>query len=71
MSAWIDTFVDEVAGSLGSGDEGDAMLAVSAMIGALLLSRVQVDRPKSDRMLKAVRDRLTRLEHAASRGAPA
>jgi TetR/AcrR family transcriptional repressor of nem operon len=40
------------------------MLAVSAMVGAVLLSRVQTDPKKSDALLKSVRDRLLALNQA-------
>jgi TetR/AcrR family transcriptional repressor of nem operon len=61
MSEHIDDFVAQIAQSLRSQDEGDAMLAVSAMIGALLLARVQVDPKRSDALLKSVRERLLAL----------
>lgn len=61
MSAHLDDFVGQVAQSLHSRDEGDAMLAVSAMVGAVLLARVQADAKKSDALLKSVRDRLLAL----------
>lgn len=61
MSAHIDDFVDQLADSLHRQDEGDAMLAASAMVGAVLLSRVQTDPKKSDALLKSVRDRLLAL----------
>ena len=61
MSAHIDDFVVQLAHSLHSQDEGDAMLAVSAMVGAVLLARVQTDPKKSDALLKSVRDRLLAL----------
>lgn len=64
MSAHIDDFVAELAQSLHSQDEGDAMLAVSAMVGAVLLARVQTDAKKSDALLKSVRDRLLALNHS-------
>lgn len=64
MSRHIDDFVSQMARSLRSQDEGDAMLAVSAMIGALLLSRVQVDPERSDALLKAVCDRVLALNRA-------
>ena len=64
MSEHIDDFVAQIARSLRSQDEGDAMLAVSAMIGALLLARVQVDPKRSDALLKSVRDRLLALNRA-------
>ena len=61
MSAHIDESVGQLAQSLHSQDEGDAMLAVSAMVGAVLLARVQTDPKKSDALLKSVRDRLLAL----------
>jgi TetR/AcrR family transcriptional repressor of nem operon len=64
MSQHIDSFVAQIAKSLGTDDEGDAMLAVSAMIGALLLSRVQVDPKRSDALLKTVRERLLALRRS-------
>lgn len=67
MSEHIDEFVSEIARSLRTEDEGDAMLAVSAMIGALLLSRVQVDPKRSDALLKSVRDRVLALNRADPR----
>lgn len=64
MSTQIDTFISQFTQSLRASDEGDAMLAVSAMVGALLLSRVQVDPKRSDALLKTVRERLLVLNQA-------
>jgi TetR/AcrR family transcriptional repressor of nem operon len=64
MTAHLDDFVAELTQSLPSHDEGDAMLAMSAMVGAVLLSRVQTDPKKSDALLKSVRDRLLTLNRA-------
>lgn len=61
MSKHIDDLIGQTAQSLNNQDEGDAMLAVSAMVGAVLLSRVQTDPKKSDALLKSVRDRLLAL----------
>jgi TetR/AcrR family transcriptional repressor of nem operon len=61
MSAHIDDFIGQLAQSLHSQDEGDAMLAVSAMVGAVLLARVQTEPKKSDALLKSVRERLLAL----------
>ena len=61
MTTYIDELVDQLAQSLTSHDEGDAMLAVSAMVGAVVLARVQADPKKSDLLLKSVRDRLLAL----------
>jgi TetR/AcrR family transcriptional regulator, transcriptional repressor for nem operon len=64
MSAHVDDFLDQIEQSMHRPDEGDAMLAVSAMVGAVLLARVQTDPKKSDALLKAVRDRLLALNRA-------
>lgn len=64
MSRHIEEFIAETGAALPSRDEGDALLAVSAMVGALLLARVQVDPKRSDALLRTVRDRLLELGHA-------
>ena len=64
MSTHIDDFVAQLAQSMHGQDEADAMFAVSAMVGAVLLARVQIDQKKSDALLKAVRDRLLALNRA-------
>ncbi len=61
MSAHLDELVSLLEQSLNSRDERDAMLAVSAMVGAVVLARVQTDPKKSDALLKSVRDRLLDL----------
>ncbi|MBT9488128.1 MAG: TetR/AcrR family transcriptional regulator [Rubrivivax sp.] len=65
MSVHLDDFVAQLATAMDRHDEGDAMLAVSAMVGAVLLARVQTDPKKSDALLKSVRDRLLALNHNA------
>jgi TetR/AcrR family transcriptional regulator, transcriptional repressor for nem operon len=67
MSKHIDEFVSRASSSLDSQDEGDALFAVSAMVGALLLSRVQVDPKQSDALLKSVRQRLLEFNLADPR----
>lgn len=61
MAEHIESFIETVARSLG-GDDERAVLAVSAMVGALTLSRVVVDPARSNAILKGVRDQLDRLE---------
>ena len=61
ISAHIDDFVAQTTQSLRSLDEGDALLAASTMVCALLMSRVQVEPKRSDALLKAVRDRVLAL----------
>lgn len=65
MSAHVDALVSQLTQALNSHDEGDAMLAVSAMVGAVVLARVQTDPKKSDVLLKSVRDRLLDLNRSA------
>ena len=64
MSEHLDEFVATTVDSMAGQDEGDALLAVSAMVGALLLSRVQVDPKQSDALLRSVRERLLALKLA-------
>jgi TetR/AcrR family transcriptional repressor of nem operon len=59
MADHIETFIATVGEALG-GDEDNAIVAVSAMVGALALSRVVTDPARSDAFLKAVRDHLMR-----------
>lgn len=61
MANSIERYIEAVARALGTEDEGEAMFAVSAMVGALALSRVMTDPARSDALLRATRDRLTAL----------
>jgi len=61
MTDHIEAFIASVSKALG-GDEEGAIVAVSAMVGALVLSRVVVDPARSDAFLKTVRDRLETLD---------
>ena len=61
MSGYVESFTASVAETL-AGDEARAMVAVSAMVGALTLSRVLTDPARSDAILKAVRDHLKSIE---------
>jgi TetR/AcrR family transcriptional regulator, transcriptional repressor for nem operon len=63
MSEHIDAFVSAVAETL-EGDEARAIVAVSAMVGALTLARVATDPARSDAFLKVVRDHLTAMAEA-------
>lgn len=63
MSGHVETFIGTVARSLG-GDDERAVLAVSAMVGALTLSRVVADPVRSDAILKAVQRHLDQLDAA-------
>lgn len=61
MTEHVETFFETVAQSLG-GDDDSAIVAVSAMVGALALSRVAADPKRSDVILKAVRDHLVTFQ---------
>lgn len=63
MSEHIEDFVDAIARAMGSNDRDRATFVVSAMIGALIVSRVIVDPSRSDNVLAAVkRELLSRSE---------
>ncbi len=55
MEAHLERFIAKVGGAMGA-DDDEAMFAVSALIGGLLLSRVIVDPKRSDALLRAVRN---------------
>jgi TetR/AcrR family transcriptional repressor of nem operon len=61
MTGYVESFIASVAETL-AGDEEQAMVAVSAMVGALALSRVVTDPARSDAILKSVRDHLKSIE---------
>lgn len=60
MSGHVDAFISSVAEML-NGDEEKAMVAVSAMVGALALARVATSAERSDAILKAVRTQMRML----------
>ena len=60
MSRHVEAFIANVAKTLG-GDEDRAALAVSALVGALTLSRVMIDPARADALLEAVRKELGAL----------
>ena len=64
MTDHIETFIASVTEAL-RGDEEAAIVAVSAMVGALALSRVVTDPARSDAFLKAVRHHLKALDVGA------
>lgn len=59
MSEQLDGLIATATSALGS--EREAMLAVSALIGALCLSRICTDPARSDALLRTVRDELRAL----------
>jgi TetR/AcrR family transcriptional repressor of nem operon len=62
MSAHIEDYIAALAGALGKESDADAMVAVSALIGALSISRVVTDPKRSDAILRAVKDHLVGLQ---------
>jgi len=67
MTDHIEAFVASVSEALG-GDQEGAIVAVSAMVGALALSRVVADLARSDAFLKTVQDHLKALEVGGQSG---
>jgi TetR/AcrR family transcriptional repressor of nem operon len=61
MTEHVESFVESVAGAL-DGDDQRAIVAVSAMVGALALSRVVTDPSRSNAILKVVREYLDKLD---------
>lgn len=61
MARHVEAFIASVAHTLDE-DEERAIVAVSAMVGALALSRVIDDPARSNRVLRLVRDHLDALE---------
>lgn len=70
MTGHIEAFIASVAEAL-DGDQEGAIVAVSAMVGALALSRVVADPARSDAVLKTVRDYLKALDVGDRSGTPA
>jgi TetR/AcrR family transcriptional repressor of nem operon len=70
MEDHIDLAIADVAESLGDADERRAMVAVSAMIGAVTLARVMTDRQRSDDLLRAVFGHMLGLEGDPPSGRP-
>ncbi|MBA3836902.1 MAG: TetR/AcrR family transcriptional regulator [Sphingomonas sp.] len=64
MAAQIETFIAGVRPFVA--DDGQAALAVSAMVGALTLARIYPDRARADSLLKAVRTAIAALDTQGS-----
>jgi TetR/AcrR family transcriptional repressor of nem operon len=61
MSAHIEDYISALAGALGKDDDTQALVAISALVGALAISRVMTDPKRSDAILRAVRDHLSAM----------
>lgn len=62
MNDSLEIFINQTARQLGEADDEKAMVAVSAMIGALIVSRSVTDPGRSDAVLQAVKTHLLALE---------
>ena len=62
MARHVEDFIATTAQALGNERDDDALVAVSAMVGALTLSRVLGDGKRSDALLRAVRQHLLAFE---------
>jgi TetR/AcrR family transcriptional repressor of nem operon len=62
MSAHIERFIGRMDGAMGGDDPDKAVFAVSAMIGALVVSRVMADEKRSDAVLAAAKRELLALQ---------
>ena len=61
MEPHIESFIAKVAETLCDDDDSSAIVAVSAMVGALAISRVITDPKRSDAILRTVRDAIVAM----------
>ncbi|MGF6431523.1 MULTISPECIES: TetR/AcrR family transcriptional regulator [Bradyrhizobium] len=61
MEPHIESFIAKVAETFGDDDDSNAIVAVSAMVGALAISRVLTDQKRSDAVLRTVRDAIVAM----------
>ncbi|CAN7656161.1 TetR/AcrR family transcriptional regulator [Pararhizobium sp. LjRoot238] len=64
MATYVEDYIATTRQQLGDDDDARAMLAVSAMVGALALSRAMTDLSRSDALLQTVRDYLVTFDDA-------
>jgi TetR/AcrR family transcriptional repressor of nem operon len=62
MERHIEDFISAVSTALGDDDKGRAITAVSAMVGAIAMSRVLTDQKRSDAVLRAVRENIAAMK---------
>jgi TetR/AcrR family transcriptional regulator, transcriptional repressor for nem operon len=67
MEKHVENFIAAIAQGLGGESDGAAIVALSALIGALTLSRVVTDRKRSDEILRTVRDHVLAMQGDARR----
>jgi TetR/AcrR family transcriptional repressor of nem operon len=58
MEESLEEFIATVSQTIGDRDEARAISAVSALIGAIVISRVMTDEKRSDAILRAVKQNL-------------
>jgi TetR/AcrR family transcriptional regulator, transcriptional repressor for nem operon len=61
MEKHIEGFMSAAAAAIGDKDDARAITAVSAMVGAIAISRVMTDEKRSDAILRAVRENIIAL----------
>lgn len=61
MEPHIESFIAKVVETLCDDDDSSAIVAVSAMVGALAISRVITDPKRSDAILRTVRDAIVAM----------
>ena len=62
MERHIEDFILAVSTAIGDDDDGRAIAAVSAMVGAIAISRVLTDQKRSDAVLRAVRENIAAMK---------
>ena len=62
MAGHIESFVESISTTLGEKNEGKASLAVAALIGGLIISRVMSPSARSDEFLAQVKRELLALQ---------
>lgn len=62
MAPHIESYIKSIASKLETADDRKAIAAVSAMVGALAISRVMVDQKRADEILRAVREHVLALQ---------
>jgi TetR/AcrR family transcriptional repressor of nem operon len=62
MAKHIEGFIAAAAAAIGDEDDGRAITAVTAMVGAIAISRVMSDQKRSDAVLRAVRENVIAMK---------
>jgi TetR/AcrR family transcriptional repressor of nem operon len=62
MERHVEDFILAASAAIGDEDDGRAITAVSAMVGAIAISRVLTDPKRSDAVLRAVRENIVAMK---------